>query len=210
MRMKLLKSVALGTLFGVALFNGTANASVFDVTFTETSYPTNSSAGGPFDITAVVEGNLSGSNYLVTTIDSGSITIGTGASAVTYTDIGLLPASSSPTALYGWDSLITSVGGSAPFSLTSGGLLFTSASAPINGTPPLSPTEFNLYVDGGGAAVSSDNSNNVNAEFRGDLSITQVSATPLPAAFPLFAGGLGVMGLLTRRRKRKVSALAAA
>ena len=29
------------------------------------------------------------------------------------------------------------------------------------------------------------------------------TATPLPAALPLFAGGLGVMGLLGRRRKRK-------
>jgi hypothetical protein len=31
-------------------------------------------------------------------------------------------------------------------------------------------------------------------------------ATPLPAALPLFAGGLGVMGLLGWRRKRKASA----
>jgi hypothetical protein len=29
------------------------------------------------------------------------------------------------------------------------------------------------------------------------------SETPIPAALPLFAGGLGVMGLLARRRKRK-------
>ena len=29
------------------------------------------------------------------------------------------------------------------------------------------------------------------------------AATPLPAALPLFAGGLGVIGLLARRRKRK-------
>jgi hypothetical protein len=34
------------------------------------------------------------------------------------------------------------------------------------------------------------------------------SATPLPAAFPLFASGLGVVGLLARRKKRK-AALAA-
>jgi hypothetical protein len=32
-----------------------------------------------------------------------------------------------------------------------------------------------------------------------------VAATPLPAALPLFAAGLGVMGLLDRRRKRKNS-----
>ena len=205
--MKSLKKLGLGALMGVALLGGTANASVFNITFTETSYPTNSVAGGPYFISAVVEGTLNGSNYLITAIDSGSITIGTGASAITYTDIGLLPASSSPTALYAWDSLITSVGGSAPFSLTSGGLLFTSNSAPINGTPPLSPTEFNLYIDGT-PAVSSDNSNNVNAEFHGDLTITMVQAggageTPLPAALPLFASGLGALGLIGWRKKRK-------
>jgi hypothetical protein len=36
------------------------------------------------------------------------------------------------------------------------------------------------------------------------------SATPLPAALPLFATGLGAMGLLGWRRKRKNAALAAA
>lgn len=34
------------------------------------------------------------------------------------------------------------------------------------------------------------------------------SATPLPATLPLFAGGLGVIGLVTRRRKRKTQAAA--
>jgi hypothetical protein len=37
-----------------------------------------------------------------------------------------------------------------------------------------------------------------------------VFATPLPAALPLFATGLGVMGWLARRRKRKNAALAPA
>src|SRR6476660_9667340 len=32
--------------------------------------------------------------------------------------------------------------------------------------------------------------------------------TPLPAAFPLFAGGLGVLGLLARRKKRKTAVIA--
>jgi hypothetical protein len=34
---------------------------------------------------------------------------------------------------------------------------------------------------------------------------SNVSATPLPAALPLFAAGLGVIGLLGRRRKRNAS-----
>jgi hypothetical protein len=38
-----------------------------------------------------------------------------------------------------------------------------------------------------------------------NLSIT-VDSTPLPAALPLFATGLGALGLLARRRKRKLAA----
>jgi hypothetical protein len=37
----------------------------------------------------------------------------------------------------------------------------------------------------------------------------EVSATPLPAAFPLFVSGLGALGLLGWRRKRKAAAIAA-
>ena len=39
---------------------------------------------------------------------------------------------------------------------------------------------------------------------------TPLPATPLPAALPLFASGLGALGLLGWRRKRKASAIAAA
>jgi hypothetical protein len=45
---------------------------------------------------------------------------------------------------------------------------------------------------------------------QGTLSIDFVSNTPVPAALPLFASGLGVIGFLTKRRKRKQAALAAA
>ena len=45
-------------------------------------------------------------------------------------------------------------------------------------------------------------------EPRSDASfdVTGVNATPLPAALPLFAGGLGVMGLVARRRKKRKNA----
>ena len=40
-----------------------------------------------------------------------------------------------------------------------------------------------------------------------DLTLTDATqATPLPTALPLFAGGLGVLGLLARRRQRTVAA----
>lgn len=35
-----------------------------------------------------------------------------------------------------------------------------------------------------------------------------VSATPLPASLPLFAGGLGMMGLFMQRRRRKAQSAA--
>jgi hypothetical protein len=38
------------------------------------------------------------------------------------------------------------------------------------------------------------------------IRITAVSHMPLPAALPLFAGGLGVLGLVVRRRKKKIAA----
>ena len=44
----------------------------------------------------------------------------------------------------------------------------------------------------------------------GDPGRLQVSATPVPAALPLFAAGLGVIGLLFWRSKRKATALTAA
>ena len=45
-----------------------------------------------------------------------------------------------------------------------------------------------------------------------DIKVTEnlaVSTTPLPAALPLFATGLGAVGLLARRRKRKAARAAA-
>jgi len=41
------------------------------------------------------------------------------------------------------------------------------------------------------------------AQFDNIKIVVNQSPTPLPAALPLFAGGLGVIGLLARRRKRK-------
>ena len=50
----------------------------------------------------------------------------------------------------------------------------------------------------------------INLTWRVELITAESSAVPLPAAFPLFASGLGVMGLLGWRRKRKRAAAMAA
>jgi hypothetical protein len=47
------------------------------------------------------------------------------------------------------------------------------------------------------------------AEIVGSGTSAAVAATPIPAALPLFASGLGVIGLFARRRKQKAAALAA-
>lgn len=82
--------------------------------------------------------------------------------------------------------------GSASFTsigtLVSGGTFNT-------GSGPYSLTELYTVVATGAGEVNST---------------IDISNTPLPAALPLFAGGLGIMGLLARRKKKKgVTALSA-
>jgi hypothetical protein len=50
------------------------------------------------------------------------------------------------------------------------------------------------------------------SESDGTVLFSQITetTTPIPAALPLFGGGLGVIGFLARRRKRKIAAFTAA
>jgi hypothetical protein len=67
--------------------------------------------------------------------------------------------------------------------------------------------EVNIYyITNYFALVSTDN--NLTSSGSGPGSFT-ADATPLPAALPLFASGLGALGLLGWRRKRKAAAFAA-
>jgi len=58
-------------------------------------------------------------------------------------------------------------------------------------------------VIGGGGLIANGDADNRFSLANVSYSLSPVSATPLPAALPLFATGLGVMGLLGWRRKRK-------
>ena len=81
-----------------------------------------------------------------------------------------------------------------------GGSIGTSGSADFSNSLdlPIGSDVFNLAP---GVMVNSDDLGIVDNRFD--------SATPLPAALPLFATGLGALGLLGWRRKRKAAALAA-
>jgi hypothetical protein len=56
--------------------------------------------------------------------------------------------------------------------------------------------------------LSSTNSpvDDIPSTIGGTVTVTELTTTPLPAALPLFATGLGAMGLLGWRRKRKNAA----
>jgi hypothetical protein len=73
--------------------------------------------------------------------------------------------------------------------------------------------DFNIYFNGGGdplypgfvgyGRISSSISPPSSQGTQIQLSVSEVSETPLPAALPLFASGLGVMTYFMSRRRRK-------
>jgi hypothetical protein len=75
----------------------------------------------------------------------------------------------------------------------------------------LSDTPLALVAAGGGSIVSGFASlydSNFNNIISVTGTLTQVNQVPLPGALPLFATGLGALGLLGWRRKRKAAAVA--
>jgi hypothetical protein len=59
-------------------------------------------------------------------------------------------------------------------------------------------------------SINDPNAQDFSLNFSAGIPNGAVSATPLPAALPLFASGLGALGVLGWRRKRKVAAAIAA
>jgi hypothetical protein len=64
-------------------------------------------------------------------------------------------------------------------------------------------------IAGGAGSVELSDTGTAAFEYGIPTDLTSLP-TPIPAAMPLFAGGLGVLGLLGRRRKKKIQAHAAA
>jgi len=73
--------------------------------------------------------------------------------------------------------------------------------------PALAPLEnVNVYFDGPGLFVCAGCYAVFNGDFDLAINFSVDAATPLPAALPLFATGLGVLGALSWRRKRRFAA----
>jgi hypothetical protein len=89
-----------------------------------------------------------------------------------------------------------------PFQIDTLGISFA-VSGPFLGTA------VNIFHEAGFDIDKLDPQNGTGEAF-GDFMIVGVVATPLPAALPLFAGGLGMIGLLGRRKNRKLAATRAA
>ena len=96
-------------------------------------------------------------------------------------------------------------GNPSSFSATFGGATLTSLTNPAASASFIELTFF---------ATATAANTVLGFNFRDDpgfmfLDDVSVNAVPLPAALPLFATGLGALGLLSWRRKKKVAALAA-
>ena len=186
---KFVASVALATAFVAGSLLGAvpAKANVYDFSFSGNQG------------TEVLSGVVTTGAGDVATLLSGTVVDGTFGGPIT----SLIPVGTSGYSAWNWDNVIT---GTPPFFSTtsSSGLLFLFGAGNTVG---------NLYSDLSGNTYFSlqDPSSLYNPGDLGLLTIrSEAAATPLPAALPLFATGLGAMGLLGWRRKRKNAAVIAA
>ena len=166
-----------------------ASATTYDVTFTGLNFDLSAVITTANSLDALGGYDITGISGTVTGLTSGAIT-------------GLLSNPNQPNqgtyyaGSYGWNYDNVLFPGSVPFD--NNGLLFSF------GTDIVA----NLYSVGSSFYLSVDNPSSFWNP--GDLGTVSVSATPLPATLPLFATGLGLVGLLGWHRKRKAAALSAA
>ena len=78
---------------------------------------------------------------------------------------------------------------------------------PLSGTPTTTMTSyiFSFHTNGGTLSFLEKGPSDEQGNILDDITLSAVSAVPLPAALPLFASGLGVMAWMARRKKRKAA-----
>jgi|SRR5665213_1074348 len=166
----------------------------FDLTFTQAGTPGNGCCG-PFDVSAVLQTVASGGNFDVVGI-TGSVSQGGTPYAIT----GLIPAPSDPGNYFGFDNLVVTTGGVAPYSLDNGGVAFYDAGITNYYYPSEPNTGFNVYGDGGtSATLSTTGSYDVNTSFNGTYSLT--AAVPEPSTWAMMILGFLGVGFMAYRKK---------
>jgi hypothetical protein len=98
--------------------------------------------------------------------------------------------------------VIVANAGSAPFSFDTAGIGFFVAGIAQLGTPPDPFTAFNIFDNGNPSGIlSTSASNDVNAEFNGTYSITEVAAVPEPSTWAMMILGFCGLGFMASRRR---------
>jgi hypothetical protein len=195
---KCVRNVALGAVAVCGFGLGQANAAV--VTFEIAGTYTPSTIAAPpcavCTFSGTIEGDTTTGNFIIN---------GTGEPNVTTTNIGT------------FDNILVQ-GGTTTGTDWGVSLQTDPTTLPFNPTNILqmifSNNAAGLFLAGSGTIFPSDATSGcavnsrVSCVISGTITLETTSATPLPAALPLFATGLGGLGLLGWRRKRKAQAVA--
>jgi len=199
-----MKTKLLGLIASMALLVGATvggHASPYVVTLDQVGANVVATGSGEFDLTGLTAGGTGEHGFTIVGPMNGVIS--TGVSAPSNTDLYYGISGPSQYGLGGYSFASSSSGGFVgvygpgstlyvPAGYTSGSTISSSATwdgqtfATLEATPGTY-----IWTWGTGAADQS---------FR-----LNVGTTPLPAALPLFAGGLGVIGLIAGRKKRKAA-----
>ena len=180
-----------------------ANANTYDVTFDGTN----------FDVTAVITtlstlDSLGG--YDITNIQGSVTALNAGVTGGTITGLAPNPLPSGTPPAQGTYYDLSGLGWNYDDVLFTNGQPAFDNNGPLFSFQTSAGTDIlgNLYSVGSQFYLSVDNPTGLWNP--GDPGVLQVTATPIPAALPLFATGLGLVGLLFWRGKRKAAAFTAA
>ncbi len=193
----------LGAAVATAVFTGPASATSYLANGSfETGDFTGWTQSGNFEFTGVV----SGPTYAYSGAQDGNFYVVSGAvNSLGYLSQTFADVAGKSLLISGWLNAI----GEDPSEFT----------VSFNGTPLLDLTDPNTggTWQNGSFNVTATGSDTLTIGFQDNpgyiafdnVSVTSVSATPLPAALPLFASGLGGLGLLGWRKKKKAQTKAA-
>jgi hypothetical protein len=204
MRLKMLAAAA--ALLSLPVVS--ANATTFELTFTQVGTPGNGCCG-PFDVTAYLQATPNGNNFDITAI-AGTVT----QDGTSYAITGLIAPPNDPGDYFDFDNIIFSTGGVAPFSLDTGGIGFYAAGV-YNYYPADPAAAFNVWGDGGSSAtLATTASYDVNTSFNGNYIINvgdySLTETPLPASWTMMLLGLAGLGCIAFFGQRRPVSLTTA